>query len=83
MSLGGGELVATNEPTVVSKPFLYAIVVEDSQSDGGFPNPPCTDEGNRGEVSCEADDLLDQLVAPEAGPWRRRRQFSRRNAMQK
>ena len=40
MSPGGGELVATNEPTVISEPFLDAIVVEDSQSDGSFPNPP-------------------------------------------
>ena len=39
MSARGGELIAADEPTVVSKPFLDAIVVEDSQSDGRFPNP--------------------------------------------
>ena len=32
MSRGGGELVATNEPTVVAKPFLDPIVAEDDQS---------------------------------------------------
>ena len=73
MSPGSGELVATNEPTVISEPFLDAIVVEDSQSDGSFPNPPCTDEGDWGEVFREVDDFLDQLVAPETGPrWQRR-----------
>ena len=79
---GGGELVATDEPTVVSEPFLDAIVVEDSQSDGGFPNPPCTDESDWGEIFCEVDDLFDQIVAPETGPRQWRGKFSRRDAMQ-
>ena len=55
---------------MTSKTFLNATVVKDGQSDRGFPDPPCTDESDRGEVFCEADDLLNQLVAPETGPRR-------------
>ena len=66
----GGELVATNKPTVVSKPFLDAIVMQDSQSDGRFPDPPCADESDWSEVFREANDLRDQLVASNTGPWR-------------
>ena len=64
----GGELVATNKPTVVPKLFLYAIVVEDSQSDGCFPDSPGTNESDRIEIFGKTDGLLDQLVAPKAGP---------------
>ena len=64
----GGELVAADESPVVSKPFLDAIVVEDGQSDCRFPDPACADESNRSEVFCEADNVLDQVVAPETGP---------------
>ena len=79
----GWELVTTDKPTVVSKPFLDAIVVEDRQYDGCFPNPPRTDESDWGEVSCETNDLLDQLVTSETGPWRRWGRFSRRDTMQR
>ena len=34
------ELIATNEPAVITKAALDPIVVEDSKGDGGFPNPP-------------------------------------------
>jgi len=77
MSARGGELVATDEPAVVSKPFLDAIVVEDGESDGRFPNTPCADESDWGEIFCEADDLLDQILASETGPRRRGRRLSR------
>ena len=73
MSSRGGELVTTDESTVYSEPFLDAIVVEDGKSDGSFTNPPWTDESDWGEVFCQTDDLLDQVVPPEAGPrwlWR-------------
>ena len=74
MSVGGGELVAADEPTVGSEPFLDAAVMEDGKSDGCFPNPSRTDESNWGEVFCETDDLLDQLVPPKTRPrWRGRR----------
>ena len=44
MREGGGELVATDESTVVSEPLLDAIVVKDGQGDSRFPDPPWTDE---------------------------------------
>ena len=72
MSAGCGELVATDEPTVGSKPFLDAIVVEDGESDGCFPNPPCTDESDWSQMFREGDDLLDQILASETGPRRGR-----------
>ena len=65
----GGEFVATDEPAVMAKPFLDAIVMEDSQSEGGLSNSAGTDESDGREVFCEADDLLDQLVASKEGPW--------------
>ena len=76
--MGGGELVTTDEPAVFSEPFLNAIVVEDGESDGSFPDPSCTDESNWGEVFCETDDLVDQLVPSKAGPRWRGRGLSRR-----
>ena len=73
----GGELVATDEPAVVSKPSLDAIVMEDSQSNGCFPNPPWADESKWSKVLCETNDLFNQFVAPETDSRRRGRQFSR------
>ena len=43
-------------------------MVEDGQSDGRFPNPPWTNESDWGEIFCEADDLLNQVVASETDP---------------
>ena len=71
MSAGGGELVTAYESTVGSEPFLDAIVVEDAQSDGYFPNPPCTDESDWREVFCEIHNLLDQILASKTGRRRR------------
>ena len=73
MSTRGGELVATDEPAVISKPLLDSIVMEDGQSDGCFPNPPWTDESDWSEIFCEANDLLDQVVTSKTGsrPWGR------------
>ena len=59
MSTRRRELVTSDEPTVVFEPFLDAIVVEDRQSDGRFPDPPCTDESDWGQVVYETDDLPD------------------------
>jgi len=74
---GGGnerarrELVATDESTVVAKPSFDAAVAEDGQSDGHLPDPARTNENKRGEVLCEANDLLDKLVASKKGSrWR-------------
>ena len=49
----------------MTKVFLDAIVVEDSQGYGCFANTSCTNEGNGGEVLSEADNGLDQVVASE------------------
>lgn len=47
-----GELVTTDEPTIVAKPFLDAIAVKDGQSDGCLANSTGTNESNRSEVFC-------------------------------
>ena len=74
MSEGGGELVATDEPTMVAKPLLDAIVVEDGQSDGSLADSTGTNEGDWSKLFCKADNFLDQRVASEEGPrwlwWR-------------
>jgi len=76
MSEGHGELVATDEPAVIPKPLLNAIVVEDGQSDGCLANPAGINEGERSEVFCQTNDLLDQLVTSKEGPRWRWRRFS-------
>ena len=78
-----GELVATDESTVISKPFHDPIVVEDRQGNGRFPNPPWTDESDRSRVFCETNNLLDKLVAPEKVPGRWGRRFSKRGATER
>ena len=44
-------------------------MVEDSQSNGCFTDPPGTNKSDRGEVLDKINDPLDQLVAPKTGPW--------------
>ena len=69
----GGELVATDKPTVVTKPLLDAVVVKDGQSNRRLADPAGTDESNWSKIFCKADDPLDQLVAPKTCPrWRGR-----------
>jgi len=72
MSAGGGELVAADETTVASEPFLDAIVVEDGQSDGCFPNSTRADESDWCEMFRKINDLLDQVLASETDPRRGR-----------
>jgi len=67
----------------LSPNLLDSIVVEDGEGDRYFPDSPRTDESEWSEVFRKADNLLDQLVASETGPRRGRRNFSRRDAMQK
>ena len=62
------ELVATDETTIISKPFLDVIVVEDGQGNGRLPDPPWTDKSDWGQVFCKADYLLDNFVTTETGP---------------
>ena len=64
----GGELVAADEPTIMSKPLLDPIVVENGQSDGRLANSSSTDESDWSKVLSEIDDLLDQFVSSEEGP---------------
>jgi hypothetical protein len=64
----GRELIATDEPTVVVKSLLDAIIVEDSQRDGSLGNSAGTDESDRSEVFYNTNDLLDQFVASKEGP---------------
>ena len=73
MSARGWELIATDESTVDAKPLLDAIMVEDRQSNGRFPDSPYTDESDWSEIFGETKDLLDQFVPSEAGPRRLRR----------
>jgi len=66
---GGGGLVTTNESTIVTKPLLDAVVVQDSQGDGCLADPAGTNESDRSKVLCETDDLLNQPVTSKEGPW--------------
>jgi hypothetical protein len=59
MRTRGWELVTSDKPTVVTKPVLNAIVVEDLECDRRFPDSTCTDESDRLEVFGDSDDLLD------------------------
>ena len=77
MNTRGGELIATDEPTVIAKSLLDTIVVKNSQGDGGLPNPASANESDRNKVLSEIDYLLDQFVTSKEGPWGRRRGFSR------
>ena len=58
---------------MVTEPLFDAIVMEDGQSDGRFPNPADTNESDRCEVFDQTNDLLDQLATTETGSWRRGR----------
>ena len=75
-----GELVATDESTVISKPRLDAIVMEDGQGDGCLANPSSTYESDRTKVFRKADDFSNQFIASETGPWSRGRGFPRIDA---
>ena len=73
----GGKLVTANKSTVMAKPSLHSIVVEDGQGDGCLADPAGTNESDWSEVLSEIDYLLDQLVASKEGPRWQRRGFSR------
>ena len=72
MSARGRELVTPNESTVVTKPLLDPVVLENGQCDRGLANSTSTDESDWSKLLGEIDYLLDQLVASEEGPWWRR-----------
>jgi len=73
----GGELITPNESTVMTKPLLDPVVVEDGQGNRGLTDSASTDESDRGELLGQIDYLLDQLVTAEEGPWGQGWNFSR------
>ena len=75
---GRRELIASDEPPVVTKQFLNAIVVEDGESDRRFANATGTDESDGIELFDKTNDRLDQLVATETSLQRWRRRLSER-----
>ena len=77
MGVRGRELVAADEPTVVAKPPLDTIMVENGKCNRGFADSAGTNESDWNQVLCEIDYLLDELNASEEGSWRQRRGFSR------
>ena len=70
------ELITADESTVVAKPLLDPIVVENGQGDGCLADSASTDESDWIKVLNEVDRLLDQLVTSEQGPWGQRRGLS-------
>jgi len=55
-------LIAADEPTVMAKPLLDPIVVENGQGDGGLADSASPHEGDWNKA-------LGELVASEAGSW--------------
>ena len=52
------ELVTTNESTIITKPLLDAIVMEDGKGDGSLPNATWSDESEGVEIVCKVNDPL-------------------------
>ena len=67
------ELVATDEPPVIAKPFFDAIMVEDCQGYERFPDSTSADESDWTEIFCKGNDAFDEIVASKTGPRRRGR----------
>jgi len=55
-------LIAADEPTVMAKPLLDPIAVENDQGDGGLADSASTDEGDWNKA-------LGELVTSEEGSW--------------
>ena len=71
MRARSGELVTTDESTVVAEPFPDTIEVEDRKGNRRFSDPPCADESNVFEVVYEPNNVVDQPVTSETGPgWK-------------
>ena len=72
----GRELVATDEPPVVTKSSFDAIVVEDSQSNGRFSDATGTNQRDGSQVLRKANDTLDEFFASKTSFRRWGRRFS-------
>ena len=81
MSARGRKLITADESAVPAKPSLDLIVVENSERNARFPDPPCTDESDGFKIFSEFDDLLNQSVASETDSRGRGRGFTRRLAV--
>lgn len=57
------ELIAVDEPAIVAKLVLDAVVVGSEQYVSSRLH--CADESDWFEVDCKTSDLLDQLIASE------------------
>jgi hypothetical protein len=67
MRARGRELITTNESTVVAKPLLDPVMVENGQGDGRLANSASTNQGDRDKVLGEIEYLLNQFVASKEG----------------
>ena len=67
-----GELITSDEPTLIAKPLLDPIVVENGEGNGRLANSASADESDWKKVPGEIDYFLDQFVASKEGPlWKR------------
>ena len=64
-----GELVTSDESSVLAEPFLDAVVMEDGKGYGCLADPSGSYKSNGRQGFCEVDDLFDKLVASKTGPW--------------
>ena len=69
------ELIATDEPAIRAELVFDNIVVKDRESDRSLSNAACTDKGDRFEIFCETNDLLNKLAPSITRPGRWRRRF--------
>ena len=70
-------MITADESTVVAKPLLDPVVMENGQGNGCLPDSSSTNESDRNEILSEIDYCLDKFVASEEGPLWRRWELSR------
>lgn len=70
MKIRGRKLTAPDEPTVVAKPLLDSIAVENSQGNGRLANSTGANESNRDEVLGGSGGILwgCQIRVSDSGP---------------
>ena len=62
------KLIAPDESAVLAKSFFDAVMVEDCEGDGCFPNPACPNESDGLEFFGYSDEFLNQFLASETVP---------------